>query len=325
MSTPTLDRPLHEEAVQRPAGGTGDKVFRSLSRGAGILILVIMALIAIFLFWKAIPAFHANTANFVTTTAWFPDQTPPVFGIAALAFGTIVTAVIAMFLAVPVGIGIALFITVYAHARIAAALGFITDLLAAVPSIIFGLWGLEVLMGHMQGLMEWLNDYLGFIPIFKNTQDLYTRSIMIASAVLAIMILPTISSLTREVFLQVPRAHIEAAWALGATRWEMVRLAVLPYGRPGMISASMLGLGRALGETIAVALVLSASFDINWHLTEPGGNTFAANIALQFNEAGPTGLSALIASGLVLFAITLAVNMAARLIIAGRAEFRGSE
>lgn len=324
MTTPTLDRPLSQEAVQRSAGRTGDRVFRGMTLASGILILVIMAAIAAFLLWQAVPSLQANTANFFTTSQWFPDQSPPAFGIAALTFGTIVTALIAMVLAVPVGVGIALFITVYAHARIASVLGFITDLLAAVPSIIFGLWGLEVLMTHLQGLMQWLNDYLGFIPIFKNTQDLYTRSIMIASIVLAIMILPTVSSLTREVFRQVPHANIEAAWALGATRWEMVRLAILPYGRSGMISAAMLGLGRALGETIAVALVLSASFTINWHLTEPGGNTFAANIALQFNEAGPIGLSALIASGLVLFVITLLVNMAARLIVRKHTELGGA-
>jgi phosphate transport system permease protein len=318
MSIRTLERQLPPESVRDASERVGDRVFRRITMGTGILILVIMVLIAVFLVWQALPALQTNAGNFLTTQVWFPDQTPPVFGIAALAFGTIVTAVIAMVLAVPAGVGIALFTTVYAPGRVAAVLGFVTDVLAAVPSIIFGLWGLEVLMGHLQGLMQWLNDYLGFIPMFDNTQGIYTRSVMIASVVLAIMILPTISALTREVFLRVPRPHIEAALALGATRWEMVRTAVLPYGRPGMISASMLGLGRALGETIAVALVLSATFDINWHLTEPGGNTFAANIALKFNEAGPNGLSALIASGLVLFVITLAVNAAARLVIARR-------
>ena len=190
-------------------------MFRGIARGAGILILAIMFMIAIFLIWKSIPAFHNNTGNFFTTQVWYPDQTPPVFGIAALAFGTLMTALIAMTLAVPVGVGIALFIAFYAHRRIATTLAFVTDLLAAVPSIIFGLWGLEVLMDHMQGLMMWLNTYLGFIPIFKNTQDLYTRSILIASVVLAIMILPTISALTREIFIQVPRQNIEAALALG--------------------------------------------------------------------------------------------------------------
>ena len=283
-----------------------------------------MGAIAAFLVWRAIPAFQHNSANFFTTTEWFPDQDPPVFGIAALAFGTLMTAAIAMVLAVPVGYGIALFIAFYANSRLAAGLAFITDLLAAVPSIIFGLWGLSFLQGHMAGLGEWLDTYLGWCPLFANDLGIYTKSILVAAVVLAIMILPTISALSREVFRQVPTAHVEAALALGATRWETVRMSVLPFSRPGMISAAMLGLGRALGETIAVALVLSAAFDISWQVTAPGGNTFAANIALKWNEAGSIGLSALVASGLVLFAVTLSVNMAARLIIARRAEFSGA-
>lgn len=176
-------------------------------------------------------------------------------------------------------------------------------------------------MGNMIGVSEWLSTWFGWIPLFANDQDVYTRSIFIAGVVLAIMIIPTISAVTREVFVQTPQGHVEAALALGATRWEMIRMVVFPYSRPGMISAAMLGLGRALGETIAVALLLSALFEINWHITEPGGNTFAANIALKWNEAGSIGLSALVASGLVLFLITLAVNMAARLIVARKRDF----
>jgi len=308
---------IHGQAVRR-----GDRVFRGISLLAGVTILAIIAAIGIFLIWRAIPSLQVNTANFFTTSAWFPDQTPSIFGIAALTFGTVFTAAIAMVLAVPVGIGIALFIAQYADRRLASTVGFITDLLAAVPSIIFGMWGLTFLTPHMEGLGKWLNDYLGFIPIFRNDLNQYSKSILIAGLVLAIMILPTISALSREVLSQVPPATIEASLALGATRWEMVRQAMFPFARPGMISASMLGLGRAFGETIAVALILSASNDINLHISEPGGNTFAANIALKWNEAGPIGLSALIASGLVLFAITLVVNTIARGIIARHAEFR---
>jgi phosphate transport system permease protein len=308
---------IHGQAVRR-----GDRVFRGISLLAGVTILAIIAAIGIFLIWRAIPSLQVNTANFFTTSAWFPDQTPSIFGIAALTFGTVFTAAIAMVLAVPVGIGIALFIAQYADRRLASTLGFITDLLAAVPSIIFGMWGLTFLTPHMEGLGKWLNDYLGFIPIYRNDLNQYSKSILIAGVVLAIMILPTISALSREVLSQVPPATIEASLALGATRWEMVRQAMFPFARPGMISASMLGLGRAFGETIAVALILSASNDINLHISEPGGNTFAANIALKWNEAGPIGLSALIASGLVLFAITLVVNTIARGIIARHAEFR---
>jgi phosphate transport system permease protein len=311
--------PISGASVRR-----GDRVFGGLSKYAGITVLVIMAAIAVFLVWRAIPSLTNNTGNFLTEQSWNPDGNPSVFGIAALLFGTLVSASIAMVLAVPVGIGIALFIVLYAPRRLASALAFITDLLAAVPSIIFGLWGLQVLMASSEGVQRWMNDYLGWTVVFRNTLDLYGKSLFIASLVLAIMILPTVAAVSREVILQVPPGHKEAALALGATRWEMVRMAVFPFAKPGMISAAMLGLGRALGETIAVALILSAAFTVNVHLTEPGGNTFAANIALKWNEAGSNGLSALIASGLVLFFLTLSVNMVARWIIARRSEFSGA-
>ncbi|HET7902644.1 MAG TPA: phosphate ABC transporter permease subunit PstC [Candidatus Nanopelagicales bacterium] len=327
MSTtlePSSPQAAATSSIRGDSVRAGDRVFRGLSRGAGIFILATMAAIAAFLVWKAIPSLQANTANFFTTQEWAPDAKPSYFGIAALLFGTLMTSVIAMVLAVPVGIGIALFIAHYASRPLASTLGFVTDLLAAVPSIIFGMWGIQFLTPQLQGFNQWLSTYLGFIPLFQNDLGVYTRSILNAGIVLAIMVLPTISAISREVFLQVPRAHIEASLALGATRWEMVRQAIFPFARPGMISASMLGLGRALGETIAVALMLSAIYSINIHITEPGGITFAANIALKWNEAGTIGISALIASGLVLFVITLAVNMAARLIIARRAEFSGA-
>jgi phosphate transport system permease protein len=317
--TETTTSPISGASVRR-----GDRIFRGTSLGAGTLVLVIMGAIAAFLIWRSIPSLTSNTANFFTEEAWSPDGDPPVFGIAALAFGTLVSAFIAMLLAVPVGIGIALFIALYAERRLATTLAFITDLLAAVPSIIFGLWGLEVLLSGSEGLQIWMSDWLGWTVVFDNTLDLYGKSLFLASIVLAIMILPTVAAVSREVIVQVPLGHKEAALALGATRWEMVRMAVFPFAKPGMISAAMLGLGRALGETIAVALILSAVFTVNVHVTEPGGNTFAANIALKWNEAGTNGLSALVASGLVLFVLTLSVNMVARWIIARRAEFSGA-
>jgi len=317
--TETTTSPISGASVRR-----GDRIFRGTSLGAGTFVLVIMGAIAAFLIWRSIPSLTSNTANFFTEEAWSPDGDPPVFGIAALAFGTLVSAFIAMLLAVPVGIGIALFIALYAERRLATTLAFITDLLAAVPSIIFGLWGLEVLLSGSEGLQIWMSDWLGWTVVFDNTLDLYGKSLFLASIVLAIMILPTVAAVSREVIVQVPLGHKEAALALGATRWEMVRMAVFPFAKPGMISAAMLGLGRALGETIAVALILSAVFTVNVHVTEPGGNTFAANIALKWNEAGTNGLSALVASGLVLFVLTLSVNMVARWIIARRAEFSGA-
>lgn len=302
----------------------GDRNFRFITTGAGIAVLVVLAAIAAFLVWKSIPALQNNTGNIFTNQQWLPDSDPPSWGIAVLIFGTIWTSVIAMAIAVPIGIGTALYITFYAPRRIARTLGFVVDLLAAVPSIIFGLWGLYYFMPEIVPAAEWLSTYLGWLPIFSNDLDLYTKSILIAGFVLAIMILPTVSAISREVFWQVPKGHIEASLALGATRWEMIRMAVLPFSRPGMISAAMLGLGRALGETIAVALILSAVFEINWQITEPGGNSIAANIALKWGEAAGNGRSALIATGMVLFFITLVVNMTARWVVNRRREFSGA-
>ena len=304
----------------------GDRLFRGMSVGSAAFVLVIMAAIAIFLIWKAIPALNANEANFFSYEQWFPNGTPPMFGIAALAFGTVATSILAIIIAVPIAVGVALFISNYAPIRVAQGLGYIVDLLAAVPSVVYGLWGYIYLNDHIKDTSAFLDKYFGWTVILSSNSGVgpYGRSILLASVVLAIMILPIVAAISREVFLQVPTDHKEAALALGATRWEMVRTAVLPYGRPGVISATMLGLGRALGETIAVAMVLSATFTIDWHFLSPGGNTIAANIANQFAEANDTGRGALIASGLVLFVITLIVNFAARWIIARRKEFSGA-
>ena len=309
-------------AIGRPmsTGRVGDRIFVSAARGSGITVLAIMAAIAVFLIWKAIPALRENEANFLTSQVWDPNARPPRFGIAQLAFGTLVSSLLAMLIATPVAIGIALFISFYSPRRLAAGLGYLVDLLAAVPSIVYGLWGVIFLSRHMEAVSSFINRVFGWIPLFGG-DDPGKNSIFTASVVLAIMILPIISSISREVFLQVPQAHIEAALALGATRWEMIRMAVLPYGRSGMIGASMLGLGRAMGETIAVAMVLTFVPGINWHILEDGGATFAANIANSFAEASRTGQGALIASGLVLFVITLIVNMAARAVVARRKEF----
>ena len=303
----------------------GDRVFKSLSQGASVLLLVVIAAIAIFLLTRTIPALQDDTVNFLTEKKWLPDSSPSVFGIAALATGTLVTSLLALLMAVPVSVGIALFIAHYAPRRLANGLGYIVDLLAAVPSVVFGLWGLKFLVPHMVGLTKFLADHLGWFPMFDvGDGSTYRQTMFNASVVLAVMILPIISAVSREVFLQVPTMHLEAAQALGATRWETMRMAVLPFGRSGVISASMLGLGRALGETVAVALVLSTNYEISLKILNPGGNTFAANIALQYGFAGDTGINALIASGMVLFVITLLVNMTARWIIGRRAAFSGA-
>ncbi|WP_019549743.1 phosphate ABC transporter permease subunit PstC [Streptomyces sulphureus] len=322
--------PSPEERPDRPAlragrGAThrGDRVFRGLSRGSGITLLVVMAAIAAFLSWRAAIAIQADEGNFLTTFEWDANADPPVFGIAVLVFGTAVSSVLAMLLAVPVAVGIALFISHYAPRRVAAALGYVVDLLAAVPSIVYGLWGALFLVPHLSGLYEWFEQFLGWTGVFGYAGGA-PRSLFTVGILLAIMILPIVTNVSREVFRQAPAAHQEAALALGATRWEVIRMSVLPFGRSGVISASMLGLGRALGETMAVATVLSPSFVLQASLLDPGGGTFAQNIAAGFKEAGTMGRDALIASGLVLFLITLLVNGAARLIIARRKEYSGA-
>jgi phosphate transport system permease protein len=295
----------------------GDRVFRGLSFAAAATVLVIMAAIAVFLVYRSVPALRDNTANFFTFTQWLPDENPIQFGIAALLFHTLVTGVLAMVIAVPVALGVALFITYYAPRRASQTLGYFVDLLAAVPSIVYGLWGFAFLAPHLTGLTLWLDRWFGWIPLFDYQAQNRPNNLtdFTAGIILAIMILPIISSISREVFRQVPREQVEAALALGTTRWEMIRTSVLPFGKAGVVSASILGFGRALGETLAVTIVLSNVYAISWHFTQTGGVTFASNIALKYGEAGDIGTGALIASGLCLFIIMLIVNFSAQLII----------
>jgi phosphate transport system permease protein len=310
-------------ALPKKARFSMESGFRGLSTAAGAMVLVIILAIAFFLISKAVPAIRADQANFFTFKQWFPNDAQPKFGIAVLAFGTVLTSVIALIVAVPIALGIALFLSHYAPKRLATPLGFIIDLLAAVPSVVFGLWGRDVFLNPVRDFSVWLNHYFGWLPIFGGDGP-FGRSILLGSLVLSIMVLPIVTSLSREVFMQTPTANEEAALALGATKWEMIRTSVLPYGKPGVIAAVMLGLGRALGETIALALTLGIVFEISSNVIKNGGNSIAANIANTFGEANATGRGALIASGLVLFTITLVVNMAARAIIYRRREFRDS-
>jgi phosphate transport system permease protein len=297
---------------------TGDAVFRALTLLAGGFVLLVLVAIAGYLIVKALPAFSRDNASFWTTFEWLPDDTPSVFGVAALAFGTALSAALALLMAFPVAVAVALFITNYAPRRLAQWLGYVTDMLAAVPSVVFGLWGLYWLVPHLTPLQRWLADNLGFIPLFADSASSTanaSRSIFAASVVLAIMVLPIISAIAREVLQQVDPGLKEAALGLGLTRWEMIRTAILPPSKGGLAGATILGLGRALGETIAVALVLGSSYAVNFQILVPGKNTIAANIATQCGEAGTSGRPALIASGLVLFAMTMAVTLLARWII----------
>ena len=297
----------------------GDFVFSKLATFAGASILVTLAAVAFFLFIQALPAF-APDAELGTQA---PDG--PLAYVAPYVFGTLYGAVIALLIATPLAIGIALYISHYAPRRFAQTLGYIIDLLAAIPSVVYGLWGILVLAPFLNPTYVWLNENLGWIPLFEGQVSATGRTMLTVGIVLAIMILPIMAAIIREVFLQTPKLHEEAALALGATRWEMIRMAVIPFGRPGIISAMMLGLGRALGETMAVAMVLSPASIISFALlTSQNSNTIAANIALDFPESGGDYRSLLIGTGLMLFVITMVVNMIARYIISRRAEFSGA-
>jgi phosphate transport system permease protein len=292
-------------------------MYRAVTTGAAFASLLVMALIAIFLVIQAIPAFRAAGFSFFTTSEWRPDDDPATFGITSMLFGTILVSFLALMIALPISVGTAVFVNEYLPKRIQRAFVSVLDLLAAIPSLIFGLWGLFFLQPHLNGVARWLSDWMGFIPIFK-TNGIYTSSIFICGVVLALMIVPIIASVSRAVLAEVPRSLCEAALALGGTRTGMIRRVLLPNSRGGVVGAAMLGLGRALGETIAIALILSFDFSISPHILQPGGATVAGTIALRFPEALNMGRSALSAAGLSLFVITLLVNLAARSIVKGR-------
>lgn len=304
-------------------GRTGDKVFFGLSAGAGALVIALVTLIGVFLLAQAIPALGKNHTSFITSREWAVDDPANMrFGIVQMLWTTVVSSVIAMLIAVPVGVAVSLFITEYAPAWLSRPAATLVDLLAAVPSIVYGLWGIATFTPWINPLQTWLQDHLGFIPLFDKTGT--SGSIFVISLVLSIMILPIVTALTREIFVQTPRAHKEGALALGATKWEMIRTAVLPFGKPGVISAAMLALGRALGETIAVMMILSTLSDGNawsWSIFN-GGETFASKIANSAGELDtPTKTGAYIAAGLVLFVLTFVVNAIARVVIERRKAF----
>lgn len=305
-------------------GRLGDRIFSGTARGAGIVVIAIVTLVGVFLVSQAIPALAKNEVNFLTSNQWNVDGTPLQFGIANLLWVTVISSLIAMVIAVPLGIGVALFITQYAPRWLSRPAASLVDLLAAVPSIVYGLWGLQILGTHMAGIQSFLIKIFGWLPLFKDAGIGAASTILTVGLVLSIMVLPIITALSREVFAKTPLTNIEAALALGATRWEMIRTAVLPFGKPGVISASMLGLGRALGETVAVTVILSAlagSAPWSWSMLN-GGETFASKIANNSGEfSDPAKTGAFISAGLVLFVLTFAVNALARAIVARRREF----
>ena len=304
-------------------GRLGDRLFGGAARGAGLVVVLLVTLVGLFLVSQAVPALLNNQANFLTTKEWTVGGDAPRFGITELLWTTVAASVVAMAIAVPVGVAVALFITQYAPRWLSRPAASLVDLLAAVPSIVYGLWGLIVFRPVVAPLEGWVVDHLGWFPLFART-GLTGGTIFFIGIVLSIMVLPIVTAISREVFDQTPATHKEAALALGATRWEMVRTTVLPFGRPGVISASMLALGRALGETIAVTFIVSTLAQgkpWTWSLFN-GGETFAsriANNAAEFDSPQRTG--AYIAAGLVLFLLTFVVNAIARVAIERRKAF----
>ncbi len=307
----------------RSTGRRADRLFSFASQGAGVTVLVLVTLVGVFLVSQAIPALARNEASFLTSREWTVGGDAPRFGILELLWTTTAASVIAMLVAVPVGVCVALFITEYAPQWLRRPAGNLVDLLAAVPSIVYGLWGLIVFRPIVRPIEDWLSSRLSWLPIFEPT-GITGGTIFFIGFVLAIMILPIVTAISREVFAQTPTTHKEGALALGATKWEMIHTAVLPFGKPGVISAAMLALGRALGETIAVTFIVSTlavGSDWTWSLFN-GGETFAsriANNAAEFDSPQETG--AFIAAGLVLFILTFVVNAIARVVIERRKAF----
>jgi phosphate transport system permease protein len=300
-----------------------DRVFRSVSYAAGGTTVSIMLAVGVFLAFRASDALGVSGFSFLTTQEWSPET--GTFGIVAVLFGTFTIATIAMCISIPLALGTALLISEIVPARVKRVLIMLVDLMAAVPSVVFGLWGLFFLQASIIPVSQWISTYFGWIPIFAVTDPsgahitdagAYTSSAFIAGIVVALMVVPTQTSVMRESFSQAPLGEREGALALGSTRWGMIRTVVLPFGRGGIIGGTMLGLGRALGETIAVVMIISPVFSLNWQVLKSGTNSVSALIALRYGEASQFGLSALMAAGLVLFIVTLIVNFSASIIVA---------
>lgn len=326
-----LGVPAEPRPLSRAATGV-DKAFVIVSRSVGGLVLAITGGIALFLAIQAVPTMQHYGLRFFVESQWLPES--DTLGISAVLLGTFTVALVAMSIAFPFGLATALYITEYAPLRLRKALVSMVDLMAAVPSIIYGMWGFFLIQPYASGIARWLQTYLGFLPFFRVDTDptaaqweqtRYTGSAFVAGIAVAMMVLPMAAAVMRDVFSQAPLGEREGALALGATRWGMIRAVVLPFGKGGIIGGTMLGLGRALGETIAVLLIVSPAFDLKFRPLEVGTNTVSALIAGRFGEASPAQLSALLTAGLVLFLITLAVNTLAAMIVARSRSGAGTD
>ena len=298
-----------------------DKVFRGVVTGGGLSSLVILGLIALFLAYRGYGVMRTEGLSFITSAKWeiavdeAGNVTSSDFGLSAMLVGTILCSIVAVVIALPISVFSALFLNFYAPEWLKRILVTIIDMMAAFPSILFGIWGFLVLMPSVEYWAKLINQYFGWIPFFEVKPYFVTRSPFVAGVVLAIMIIPIITSISREIFAQAPLDRIQAAFALGATRWAMIKAVVIPHGRSGVIGGAMLGLGRAMGETVAVYTVLNIIFQINWHVLFGAGGNVASLIILRFGEASPYEINALMAAGLVLFLLTLIVNALANLIV----------
>jgi phosphate transport system permease protein len=303
-----------------PAGP--DRIFHWTARGVGITVLVIFGAIGVFLGYQSIPTFQRYGLSFLTENEWQPrlDQ----IGISAVILGTVEVALVAIVVSFPLALLTALYISEYAPLRVRSFLVSAVDLMAAVPSIIYGLWGFFLLQPHAIYVARWINQYFGWIPVFRvdvdpnlpsNWQSSFTSSAFIAGLCVSMMVIPLATAVMRGVFVQAPRGEREAVLALGGTRSGVVRSVVLPFGRGGIIGGTMLALGRALGETIAVLLIISPAFDLKFQPLEVGTITTSSLIAGLFGEATSNQLSALLTAGFVLFLITLVVNTVAAIFV----------
>ncbi|WP_438353964.1 phosphate ABC transporter permease subunit PstC [Microbacterium sp. CJ88] len=320
-SSPGATAPKPRLLKSRPV--LSDRVFRTICYAGGAVTVTTMLAVGVFLSGRAGEALISAGPAFLWTQEWSPET--GTFGIAAVLFGTVTIALIALSIALPLSLGTALLISEVVPARIRSFLISLVDLMAAVPSVVFGLWGVFFLQAGVIPIATWISTYFNAIPIFavtdQNGQPItdagaFTSSAFIAGIVVALMVVPTQTSIMREAFSQAPLGEREGALALGSTRWGMIRTVVLPFGRGGIIGGTMLALGRALGETIAVVMIISPIFTINWQVLKTGTNSVSALIALRYGEASQFGLSALMAAGLVLFIITLIVNFTASTIVA---------
>ncbi|MEM2759164.1 MAG: phosphate ABC transporter permease subunit PstC [Nitrososphaerales archaeon] len=306
-----------------------DGIFKWITAGASAYLLLVIALMVIEITIGAEPALSRFGFDFLIGSEWNPVQGREVYGVLPYILGTLVTSAIAIVLGVPVSIGIAMYLVEMAHKHVRTTLSFLVELLAAVPSVIYGLWGLFVLRFWLKDYIEApLATHLGFIPIFSSSGTPLGLNVLTAGVILAIMIIPTVSAVSREVFMAVPNAQREAAYAIGATKWEVFRRAVIPYAKSGIFGATILGLGRAVGETMAVTMVIGnvvGEKALPFSLLEPG-QTMASIIANEFNEADPFSLhpAALIGVGLVLFTVAMAINVIATLMISRMVKTKGS-